>query len=89
MTNQVVKSLVTYRPVDKVSTIYCNSLVVDYYNNINQLSIMSTLHHESIFETILDEVCDEFGIEYDPMGDPDVNHVIDEMVMDRFLSMGG
>ena len=38
---------------------------------------MSTLHHESIFETILDEVCEEFGIEYDPMGDPDVNHVID------------
>ena len=50
---------------------------------------MSTLHHESIFETILDEVCEEFGIEYDPMGDPDVNHVIDEMVMERFLSMGG
>ena len=49
---------------------------------------MSTLHHESIFETILDEVCEEFGIEYDPMGDPDVNHVIDEMVMERFLSMG-
>ena len=49
---------------------------------------MSTLHHESIFETLLDEVCEEFGIEYDPMGDPDVNHVIDEMVMERFLSMG-
>ena len=50
---------------------------------------MSTLHHESIFETLLDEVCEEFGIEYDPMGDPDVNHVIDEMVMERFLSIGG
>ena len=50
---------------------------------------MSTLHHESIFETILDEVCEELGIEYNPMNDPDINHIIDEMVMDRLLEMGG
>ena len=62
-----------------------DSIIIIYKTN----QIMSTLHHESIFETLLDEVCEEFGIEYDPMGDPDVNHVIDEMVMERFLSMGG
>ena len=55
--------------------------------HLRQALIM--IDNDSIFETILDEVCEEFGIEYDPMGDPDVNHVIDEMVMERFLSMGG
>ena len=89
MTNQVVRLLVICRQFTNCPLPIAKSNVVDYYNNINQLSIMSTLHHESIFETILDEVCEEFGIEYDPMGDPDVNHVIDEMVMERFLSMGG
>ena len=55
--------------------------------HLRQALIM--IDNDSILETILDEVCEEFGIVYDPMGDPDVNHVIDEMVMERFLSMGG
>ena len=50
---------------------------------------MSTLHHESIFETTPSTRYARSSLEYDPMGDPDVNHVIDEMVMERFLSMGG
>jgi len=45
---------------------------------------MSTLHHESIFETILDEVCDELGVEYNTMNDADTNRAIEMLVWERF-----
>ena len=48
---------------------------------------MSKLHHESIFETILDEVCDELGVEYNPMNDADTNHAIEMLVNQRFEDM--
>tara|TARA_R100000995_G_scaffold16464_1_gene6490 strand:+ start:867 stop:1019 length:153 start_codon:yes stop_codon:yes gene_type:complete len=48
---------------------------------------MSTLHHESILETILDEVCEELNIEYNPMNDSDVNHAIELLVNERFEAM--
>jgi len=48
---------------------------------------MSTLHHESILETILDEVCEELGVEYNPMNDADTNHAIEMLVNQRFEAM--
>ena len=48
---------------------------------------MSTLHHESILETILNEVCDELGVEYNPMNDADTNHAIEILVNQRFENM--
>ena len=48
---------------------------------------MSTLHHEAIMETLLDEVCEELGVEYNPMNDPDVNYAIEYLVNQRFEDM--
>ena len=38
-------------------------------------------------ETLLDEVCEELGVEYNPLNDSDTNHAIEMLVNQRFEDM--
>ena len=56
-------------------------------NISNELTKMSTLHHESLLETCFEEALEEIGISEDSLFYADAYKQAQVMAMDKFLGM--